>query len=74
MIYHQIELIGKALHGYCNGFFGSGPDYMVDRVIEDFGPDWVVARRVDTQEAEFANFSSLEEMLGYLNEWLEEGA
>lgn len=36
--------IGATLHGYCNGYFGR--DYL-DKLVEGFGKDWIVARSTD---------------------------
>lgn len=49
--------IGRVIYGFCNGLFGRDSYY--DKRIESEGVDWVIARRIDKEDAlpEFACFN-----------------
>lgn len=60
--------IGRVIHGYCNGYFGSMADYC-NRRIESEGIDWIVARNSTTGEPEFACFKNEDEKNTMIKEW-----
>lgn len=59
--------VGSVLHGFCDGFFGSGGG---DKRIEGMGRDWIVVRELtEDGKLAFASFNKGEDMLRCLIEW-----
>lgn len=59
------NLVGKEIHGYCNGYFGR--DSYDDKVIIMNGLNWVVAIPNDGLP-EIAHFDTNEEMMNWFEE------
>lgn len=61
--------IGETFYGYCNGYFGR--DCYENKVVEDFGKDWVVCR--DEHDFPwFADFNDTKEFWELVEEWRNE--
>lgn len=61
-----VSLVGLKLYGYCDGFFGTYPQ---DRILEDYGMDWIVARGIEDSKPYFVGFENSEELLEKVERW-----
>lgn len=70
----KLRYVGKILRGYCNGYFGR--DSYHKKTILQIGHRWVVVLEnefdPENECPNYAVFTNTEEMITYLDKWLEE--